>query len=189
MVTTFAKASFFRFLPRVGMGLSPGVRRVALTRSMSTHSDDYFHYSRAVFGSVPKSLVSNALRAEEPEEPIDYGKAIGQHNNYVLQVKKVVPRTIQIPANEEFPDMVFVEDPAIVNGKRALMTKMGPKSRAGEVKLMRPVLEELGLEIMEIDDPDALIEGGDVVFTGREFLVGISKRTNKVRIDVLGKYV
>lgn len=150
-------------------------------RAYSTDPAQYFHYTRAIFGSVTKSLVDNALRAKEPETPINLQKALRDHENYVRQVKMLVPNTVQIPPQEEFPDMVFVEDPTVVNGKKALITKMGPRSRAGEAKLMRSVLEEMGLEIMEIDDPEALIEGGDVMFTGREFLVGVSKRTNKVR--------
>ena len=40
----------------------------------------------------------------------------------------------------------------------------------------------MGLEIFEVDDPEAIIDGGDVMFTGREFLVGLSKRTNKVNL-------
>uniref|UniRef100_A0A131YV20 Dimethylargininase n=2 Tax=Rhipicephalus TaxID=426455 RepID=A0A131YV20_RHIAP len=32
---------------------------------------------------------------------------------------------------------------------------------------------------MEIRDPKAIIEGGNVLFTGREFFVGISPRTNE----------
>lgn len=31
---------------------------------------------------------------------------------------------------------------------------------------------------MDINDPLATIEGGDVLFTGREFFVGLSKTTN-----------
>jgi dimethylargininase len=36
------------------------------------------------------------------------------------------------------------------------------------------------LNIVEIKDPVAIIDASDVIFTGREFFVGISKRTNIV---------
>lgn len=150
-------------------------------RTLSTDPAEYFHYSRAVFGSLTKSFAANALRAEEPKVPIDLQKAVRDHEHYVKEVKKLVPNTVQIAPDEEFPDMVFVEDPAVVHGGKALITKMNQPTRTNEVRLMRPVLEEMGLEIIEVDDPEAAIDGGDVLFTGREFLVGLSRRTNKVR--------
>ena len=44
---------------------------------------------------------------------------------------------------------------------------------------MREALESLGLVSMEVSDPDACIDGGDVIFTGKELLCGLSKRTNE----------
>jgi dimethylargininase len=40
------------------------------------------------------------------------------------------------------------------------------------------VLRKEGLNIIEIKDPIATIDASDVFFTGREFFVGLSKRTN-----------
>lgn len=150
-------------------------------RTFCTDPAEYFHYSRAVFGSITKSFVENSLRAEEPEEPIDLQKAIRDHEHYVREIEKLVPNIVQIAPDEEFPDLVYVEDPAVVHEGKALITNMIQPTRANEVRLMRPVLEGMGLEIIEIDDPEAVIDGGDVMFTGREFLVGLSRRTNKVR--------
>lgn len=158
-----------------------GVQSATQYRAVSSDPADYFHYSRAVFGSLSPSFVDNSLRHEEPDPPIDIQKAIRDHEFYVNAVKELVPQTVQIPAEDSFPDMVFVEDPAVVLDGRALITKMGPSSRAAEIKHMRPVLEEMGLDIVTVEDPDAIIDGGDVMFTGREFLVGLSRRTNKVR--------
>lgn len=149
-------------------------------RVFSTDPAEHFHYSRVVFGSLTKSFVTGSLRAEEPKEPIDLQKAIRDHEHYIREVKKLVPNTVQIAPDEEFPDLVYVEDPAVVHEGKALITNMIQPTRANEVRLMRPVLEELGIEIIEVDDPEAVIDGGDVMFTGREFLVGLSRRTNKV---------
>ncbi len=46
---------------------------------------------------------------------------------------------------------------------------------------MKKMMEHLGLKIVEMVEPGRL-DGGDVLFTGREFFVGQSKRTNAVRI-------
>ena len=47
-----------------------------------------------------------------------------------------------------------------------------------EVDIIRTILRREGLSIVDINDPQATIEGGDVLFTGREFFVGLSKTTN-----------
>ena len=45
---------------------------------------------------------------------------------------------------------------------------------------MKEALEKLpGLQVLEMTEP-AHMDGGDVLFTGREFFVGLSERTNKV---------
>ena len=56
----------------------------------------------------------------------------------------------------------------------------GHETRRGESEAMRKMLEKLGLRIVEMVDPGRL-DGGDVLFTGKEFFVGQSKRTNEVR--------
>ncbi len=44
---------------------------------------------------------------------------------------------------------------------------------------MKEAIEALGLNVVEMTDP-ARMDGGDVLFTGREFFVGQSSRTNEV---------
>lgn len=44
---------------------------------------------------------------------------------------------------------------------------------------MKRVMEQLGLKVVEMVEPGRL-DGGDVLFTGREFFVGQSTRTNEV---------
>ena len=40
-------------------------------------------------------------------------------------------------------------------------------------------MKQLGLQVVKMTEP-GLMDGGDVLFTGREFFVGLSTRTNKV---------
>ena len=48
------------------------------------------------------------------------------------------------------------------------------------METIRSILrKELKLPIVEIADPNATLDGGDVLFTGQEFFVGISGRTNE----------
>ena len=56
----------------------------------------------------------------------------------------------------------------------------GHESRRGESAALRCKLIELGVEVVDMTEPGHL-DGGDVLFTGREFFVGLSSRTNEVR--------
>ena len=51
---------------------------------------------------------------------------------------------------------------------------------------MKQMLEKLGLKVVEMVEPGRM-DGGDVLFTGREFFVGDSKRTNEVRAMTTNK--
>lgn len=49
-----------------------------------------------------------------------------------------------------------------------------------QVENIRAILKkELDLALVDIADPKAKLEGGDVLFTGKEFFVGISDFTNE----------
>ncbi|XP_006033916.1 N(G),N(G)-dimethylarginine dimethylaminohydrolase 1 [Alligator sinensis] len=50
---------------------------------------------------------------------------------------------------------------------------------------MKIVLESLNLNVVEMTDENATLDGGDVLFTGREFFVGLSKRTNQRGAEIL----
>ena len=145
---------------------------------------EHFYYSRVVVSSgVPSSFVSDSLRDKEPEVPIDLVKARLQHATYVWQLKQLVDDIVYVPMDERFPDVVYVEDPVVVFDGTALITKIGHPTRIGESRNMKRVLEQLNFRIVELSDvsPNATMDGGDVLFTGKEFLVGLSARTNKVR--------
>ena len=44
---------------------------------------------------------------------------------------------------------------------------------------MEAMIKQLGLQVVKMTEP-GLMDGGDVLFTGREFFVGLSTRTNQV---------
>ncbi|XP_069771692.1 N(G),N(G)-dimethylarginine dimethylaminohydrolase 1-like [Narcine bancroftii] len=65
------------------------------------------------------------------------------------------------------------EDAAIVRGTWLVL------QRPLEVETVKPILQELKLRVVEVTDEAATLDGSDVLFTGREFFVGISKWTNQ----------
>ena len=143
---------------------------------------EYFQFRRAIVGTLPQSFVTQSLRLNEPEKPIDFECAKQQHAKYVSELKKLIPDVVQVAPDERFPDSIFVEDPVVTVEDTVLLAQTKPRSRSGEFMLLRPVLEGMGLRIVEMKKPGAYLDGGDVIFTGREFLVGLSERTNAVRL-------
>nr|CAD7201551.1 unnamed protein product [Timema douglasi] len=121
---------------------------------------------------------------------IELEEAKRQHEAYVRLLRELGLDVIELPPDETLPECMFVEDTAIVCNGLALITRPGAQNRAKEVSVcatihkvvetIRAVLKkELDLPIVEIGDESAKLDGGDVLFTGREFFVGLSEWTNE----------
>ncbi|KAL1022764.1 hypothetical protein UPYG_G00031990 [Umbra pygmaea] len=142
------------------------------------------NFTHAIVRAIPSSLATNALRMNVSD--VDLSKAQREHEVYVGVLKhKLGLEVIELPADESLPDCVFVEDAAVVCGDTALITRPGAESRRKETEAMRQALKKLDLNIFEMTDENATLDGGDVLFTGREFFVGLSKRTNQRGAEIL----
>ena len=97
-------------------------------------------------------------------------------------------RVISLTALDKFPDGQFVEDTALCLPKAAILMRPGAPSRLGEVNEIAPKLRELFEDVYEIDD-HGYIEGGDILVTGKEILVGRSARTNANGVSQLSEIV
>ncbi|XP_052318043.1 N(G),N(G)-dimethylarginine dimethylaminohydrolase 1 [Oncorhynchus keta] len=145
---------------------------------------DFGNFTHAVVRAIPSSLAKEALRMNVSD--VDLEKAQREHEVYVGVLKqKLGLEVIELPADESLPDCVFVEDAAVVCGDTALITRPGAESRRKETATIRQTLKELGLNIVDMSDENATLDGGDVLFTGREFFVGLSKRTNQRGAEIL----
>ncbi|KAM6168625.1 N(G),N(G)-dimethylarginine dimethylaminohydrolase 1 [Erethizon dorsatum] len=149
------------------------------------HPAAFGRATHAVVRALPESLSQHALRRAKGEE-VDFARAERQHQLYVgVLGSKLGLQVVQLPADESLPDCVFVEDVAVVCEETALVTRPGAPSRRKEVDMMKEALEKLQLNIVEMKDENATLDGGDVLFTGREFFVGLSKRTNQRGAEIL----
>ena len=120
-------------------------------------------------------------------EPIDIDLAIAQHHNYERCLEDLGARVISLPALEEHPDAVFVEDPALVLDEIAVITPMGCESRRGERESLAGALAEFR-PVVWMRDP-ARLEGGDVMRISRDLYVGLSARTDAAGIAELADCV
>jgi dimethylargininase len=110
----------------------------------------------------------------------------------VEALRRLSVDVIELPCDEKHPDGLFVDDIAVVINGTALIcnppTIDGKPSRQGELAVVRHVLRrELGLKTVEVDTEKAHVEGGDVLWTGREIFVGLSSRTNMLGAQVVAK--
>lgn len=64
----------------------------------------------------------------------------------------------------------------------------GAPSRLGEAAVMVPHLEALYGEVLRIEG-DGFIEGGDILTTEREILIGLSARTDQAGVDGFARLV
>ncbi|MES1262644.1 MAG: arginine deiminase family protein [Acidobacteriota bacterium] len=115
--------------------------------------------------------------------PIDIDRAIAQHREYERCLAELGARVISLPAAEEHPDGVFVEDPAIVLDEVAVIASMGCESRRGERASLAAALAEYR-PLIRMRDP-ARLEGGDVMRIGKDLFVGLSARTDEAGVAQL----
>jgi len=120
----------------------------------------------------------------------DYQKALEQHTNYIETLKKCGVQVKILEADERFPDSTFVEDPAVVTEKCAIVTNPGVESRNDEKIDIKETLKLFYDNIEEIKE--GTLEGGDVLRVENHFYIGLSLRTNEQGAqslkDILTKY-
>uniref|UniRef100_A0A1A8EAF0 Dimethylarginine dimethylaminohydrolase 1 n=1 Tax=Nothobranchius kadleci TaxID=1051664 RepID=A0A1A8EAF0_NOTKA len=142
------------------------------------------HYTHALVRGIPASLTRAALRMQPTEVDLDMARR--EHEAYVEVLRaRLGLEVVELPADESLPDCVFVEDAAVVCGETALITRPGAESRRRETDAVKRALKDLNLNIVEMTDENATLDGGDVLFTGQEFFVGLSKRTNQRGAEIL----
>ena len=124
----------------------------------------------------------NGLRADDRGNP-DYAAICAEHDAYIAALRAAGLAVTVLPALEEFPDSLFVEDPALVSAEGAILLRPGAPSRAGEAQAMAPALRD-SFEVV-LDLPSGCADGGDVLVTPRGVMVGLSARTDRAGAEAL----
>lgn len=145
-----------------------------------------FEFSHAITRR-PSASIIDGLRAEDIGAP-DLDQMLADHAHYVATLKRTGAKVIELPPLDAFPDAVFVEDTALCLPQGAILMRPGAPSRMGEVAEMEPALRAVYDDVREITGPGH-IEGGDILVTGREVLVGRSDRTDAAGVAELAEIV
>ena len=146
-------------------------------KSMSAATD----FSHAIV-RAPSASVTDGLRAVDAGTP-DAGQFAADHAAYVSALKATGAEVIALPALEDFPDSVFVEDTALCLPDGAVVLRPGAPSRLGEAAAMAPTLRTVYGRVETVTE--GFIEGGDILVTDREILVGLSARTDAAGVAAL----
>lgn len=133
-----------------------------------------------VFVRPPPNSYRNCVSTNPEKDKIDVTRARTQHRQYVSVLKDSGVKVVELPSLEALPDSVFMQDPAVIGTKRAVIGRFGEEKRRGEETVLEDELKEFGDHIGKIAhvEPPATLEGGDIVVTDRGIFVGESSRTN-----------
>ena len=108
--------------------------------------------------------------------PIDLDRARAQHRGYVDVLKQVGCTVLELPAETDLPDSVFVEDTAFILPQAAVITRPGADSRKPETESIAQALTS-HTKLLYLREP-ATLDGGDVLVIGKDIFIGLSTRSN-----------
>lgn len=140
------------------------MKRVAITRGISATINDceLTHVART---------------------PIDVARAREQHSAYESALISLGCEIRRLPADDRYPDAVFIEDTALVLDELAVITRPGAESRRGELEAVTAILG--GYRTLERIEAPATLDGGDVLQLDDILYVGRTLRTTNEGIAQL----
>jgi dimethylargininase len=133
-------------------------------------------FTRAIVRPPPATFAAGLASA--PACAPDLARALAQHRAYCEALTACGLTLTALPADPAYPDSCFVEDPAIVTAKGAMVTRPGAPSRVGEADSIASALRSWYRDPVRMTAPGTL-DGGDVCQVDGHFLVGLSGRTNE----------
>jgi dimethylargininase len=134
-------------------------------------------HHRVALVRVPATTLAKGQVTHVKRRVVKFDKAEQQWEAYVAALEAEGFTTLQIEADDEHPDCVFIEDTVVMLGQVAVITSPGAQSRMGEEDAVEAVIADLGLDTRHIRQPGTL-DGGDVLKVGDTIYVGRGGRTN-----------
>lgn len=148
-------------------------------------ANDLFPFRRAVV-RTPGPDAASGLTTAGLGSP-DFPLLLKQHAAYVDALRRLGLEVDVLPAAPGYPDAYFIEDTAVVTPETAVITRPGAPPRRGETASIEPVLAAFK-PVARIEPPGTL-DGGDVLWAGGRFFIGVSDRTNIEGARQLGAVV
>ena len=112
-----------------------------------------------------------------------FEKVLEEHNNYVKIMNALDLNVNLLEPLENFPDSIFVEDPAIIYKSSCIILNPSDPSRNGEKKIISEEIKKFFDDLIFIEN--GFVEGGDILNIFDHFVIGISNRTNYLGAESL----
>ena len=126
---------------------------------------------------APGMRLAEGIVTHISRTPVDVVLARAQHGAYADALAASGWMIRQVPAAEDCPDSVFIEDTVVVCEDLAVLARPGVAARRAEVPGVAEIIRSLGLRTAGIHEPGTL-DGGDVLQVGHLVYVGRGGRTN-----------
>lgn len=131
----------------------------------------------------PGASVVKGLRAGGGDDPTLDG-VLAEHAGYVAALRSAGLAVQELEPLEDFPDAIFVEDPALVFTQGAILLRPGAPSREAEGQFLRAALNARFPRVLE--QTDGYADGGDVLVMPDRAWIGLSARTDRTGAAALG---
>lgn len=141
-----------------------------------------FDFTNAIVREPTQNVV-HGLRSASSAAP-SFEKISDEHQAYVAALHGVGLRVDVLSPLDDFPDSIFVEDPAFVLPEGAILLRPGAPSRLGEREHMRDALKRHFGRVEELAEGE-YADGGDVLITAKTIFIGLSGRTNRAGAETL----
>jgi len=136
---------------------------------------DIFDFDRAIVRKPGQSAI-HGLREHDGPGP-SYEGLVAEHEAYIAALEGVGVAVEVLPPLEEFPDSMFVEDPAFVFEGHAILLRPGTATRVEEAAWIAPALQLNFGSVRALER--GFCDGGDILVMPDRVLVGLSSRTDR----------
>jgi dimethylargininase len=108
-----------------------------------------------------------------------------EHSNYIKAIKEAGLQIKLLESLEEYPDSIFVEDPALIYKTNVIILNPFDPSRNGEKNIIKNEIKHCFDNILFVEE--GYVEGGDILNINNHFIIGLSHRTDKLGANNLSK--
>ena len=129
----------------------------------------------------PNKSIQNGLSSQNLHP--QYEIIAEEHSNYIKAIKKSGLQIQLLESLEEYPDSIFVEDPALTYKSNVIILNPFDPSRNGEKNIIENEIKHLFDNILFVED--GFVEGGDILNINNHFIIGLSNRTNQLGAENL----
>jgi len=129
----------------------------------------------------PNKSIQNGLSSQNLHP--QYEIIAEEHSNYIKAIEEAGLQIQLLESLEEYPDSIFVEDPALTYKSNVIILNPFDPSRNGEKNIIENEIKDLFDNILFVED--GFVEGGDILNINNHFIIGLSNRTNQLGAENL----